>query len=175
MALVPEGRAAGGIEEGCTSGKTRVFFTPAGSSAQRERTSPSSAGTLLYRHADHPGSVSLATGTSGMVTARQDDTPYGERRGTADITQTPSDYMGQRLDQTRLLFDGARSYDLALAGCLSPDAAAPDHANPRRPNRSRCAGNQLTGDTGAAGFRPPTAYARPARHAAPLADRAGPC
>lgn len=85
----------------------------------------------------------------------------------------PRDYTGQRLDQTGLLSDGARSYDPALAGCLSPDAAAPDHANPRRLNRSRCAGNQLAGDAGAAGFRPATAYARPP--AAPLADRASPC
>jgi YD repeat-containing protein len=74
-------------EEERTSGKTRLHYPFNGKIiAQRERTSAGSAGTLLYLHGDHLGSVGLATSTTGGVTSRQEFKPWGELRvGGADM------------------------------------------------------------------------------------------
>jgi RHS repeat-associated protein len=82
------------------------------------------AGTVTYLHADHLGSVSLATGSGPVVQSRQYFTPWGSLRA-GSVTQTTLNYTGQRLDASGLLYYHARYYDPVLARFVSADTIVP--------------------------------------------------
>lgn len=62
---------------------------------------------LTYLHSDHLGSVAYATSNTGAQVSRQDYTPWGARRGTAEVHETTLDFTGQKKDDTGLLFYNA--------------------------------------------------------------------
>lgn len=57
--------------------------------------------------------------------SRQEYTPWGDVRGTQEITETALDFTGQRRDDTGLLFYNARYYDPALRRFISGDSIVP--------------------------------------------------
>jgi uncharacterized protein RhaS with RHS repeats len=95
------------LEEEST-GTTRTLYTFNGR-VVAERTKTSGGGnTLHYLHSDHLGSVAYTTSSSGALVSRQDYTPWGDRRGSLNISETALDFTGQRRNGTGLLFYNAR-------------------------------------------------------------------
>jgi RHS repeat-associated protein len=92
-------------------------------------TNPNVVNTLIYLHADHLGSVSAATSSSGSPVSSQEFDPWGKVRDPeSQVAQTKLNYTGQKLDGTGLLFYSARYYDPQLARFVSPDAIIPGTA-----------------------------------------------
>jgi RHS repeat-associated protein len=79
--------------------------------------------------------MSLVTDGAGAVLSRQAYTPWGDRRGAGNLTQTTLDYTGQKRDDTGLLYYNARYYDPTLGRFISPDTIAPDRGDPQTRNR----------------------------------------
>ena len=90
----------------------------------RTRTVAPATNTLHYLHADHLGSVSVATDGAGNVVSRQEFTPWGEVRA-GGIAETTLNYTGQRKDGTGLLYYHARYYDPATGRFISADSIVP--------------------------------------------------
>jgi RHS repeat-associated protein len=101
--------------------------------AMREITN--SSDTLSYLISDHLGSSSVTINSSGTVTARQYFKPWGEIRYSTGVTPTRFGFTGQRLDETGLMFYGARYYYPVLGRFISPDARIPEPQNAQAHNR----------------------------------------
>ncbi|WP_026371041.1 RHS repeat-associated core domain-containing protein [Kallotenue papyrolyticum] len=112
---------AGLYEEDLQTGVKRSLYQFNGQIIAQRSTD---ATGLIYLHADHLGSVSLATNSSGAVVSRQDFDPWGAIR-SGGIPQTALNYTGQRRDGTGLLYYHARYYDPALGRFLSADTIVP--------------------------------------------------
>jgi RHS repeat-associated protein len=99
-----------------------------------------SANTVTYLHADHLGSISVATNSSGAQLNGQEFDPWGKVRLGA-VSQTSRNYTGQILDGSKLLYYHARMYDPGLGRFVSPDSIVPGQsdtagtANPQDLNR----------------------------------------
>jgi len=83
-------------------------------------------GVLSYVHADHLGSRSVETNSSGTQNASRTYYAYGSTRTSSGTLQTDRTYTGQKSDGTGLLYYNARFYDPALGTFLSPDTLVPD-------------------------------------------------
>ena len=72
---------------------------------------------------DHLGSVRLVTDAAGALVTAARYGGYGERTPTLSSTTTreAKAYLGERQDETGLLFLNARYYDPVLARFVSPD------------------------------------------------------
>jgi len=103
--------------------------------------SPNVVNTIIYLHADHLGSVSVATNASGTAVSNQEFDPWGKVRSGGGVTQTKMNYTGQKLDDTGLLYYHARMYDPQLGRFVSADGIVPNTPN-----------NGLTVDFHANGF-----------------------
>jgi hypothetical protein len=101
----------GALWEEATDGKRALY--PFNGQIVAVRTTQGGTSALTYLHADHLGSVSVATNAGGAPTV-QEYTPWGAQRGSGSITQTTLDYTGQRKDDTGLLYYHARYYDPVL-------------------------------------------------------------
>jgi RHS repeat-associated protein len=98
---------------------------------------------LSYVHADHLGSTSVTTSSTGTVTGTLRYLPYGgTRSGSVSIDIR---FTGQRTDDsTGLYFYNARYYDPELGRFVSPDTVVPVFGNPQSLNRfSYCLNNPL--------------------------------
>jgi RHS repeat-associated protein len=91
---------------------------------------------VYYLHADHLGSTSLTTNSSGVVFAEQRYYPYGEVRWTSGTVPTDFTFTGQRTDSyIKLVQMGARWYDSHTGRWVSADIIIPDPADPQSLNR----------------------------------------
>jgi RHS repeat-associated protein len=126
------------VEAGTTTVMARKYYYAAG-----QRVAMRSNGVLYYLHADHLGSTSLTTDSSGDVVAEQRYLPYGETRWVTGTLPTDFTFTGQRADSyTQLVEMGVRWYSPRLGRWTSPDSIIPDPANPQSLNRYAYAGNR---------------------------------
>jgi RHS repeat-associated protein len=114
-----------GLLEQVVGGATKTYYTMGG---QTVAVRDSGTGVVTYLHADHLGSVSLATNATGGVASQQEFDPWGKVR-SGGIGQTSLNYTGQRLDGTGLLYYHARNYDPVLARFVSADSVVPGNAS----------------------------------------------
>jgi len=100
---------------------------------------PGQTGVVYYLHADHLGSTSLATYSSGaqagQIVAQQRYYPYGEVRWSEGTFPTDYTFTGQRAEDFGLLDYNARFYDPYLGRFISTDTVVPNAANPQEWNR----------------------------------------
>lgn len=131
-------RTEGHFAQASASGSARAAFRYAptkytlnpAANAQRQQpailgpNSPNVVRTLVYFHADHLGSISVASSSSGASLSSQEFDPWGKVR-SGGVGQTKRNYTGQKLDDTGLLFYNARMYDSNLARFVSADSIVP--------------------------------------------------
>ena len=99
---------------------TKYYFAGAQRVAMRKN------GTLYYLLADHLGSTSITTNTSGALVSELRYKAWGETRYSSGTTPTSYRYTGQRDDSyINLLWYGSRHYDPALGRFTSPDSIVP--------------------------------------------------
>jgi RHS repeat-associated protein len=114
-------------------GLTRVLYGFNGASvAQRTHITSPSSDSVIYLHGDHLGSVSVVSGWSGSATtlvSSQRFDPWGKVLAGGNVTQTRTNYTGQELDTTGLLYYHARFYDPNLGRFLSADTVVPGSAS----------------------------------------------
>jgi RHS repeat-associated protein len=70
----------------------------------------------------------VTTGAGGVLLSSQEFDPWGKVR-SGGISETASNYTGQRLDSTDLLYYHARYYDPGLGRFLSADSIVPGSAS----------------------------------------------
>ncbi|MFN8479861.1 MAG: RHS repeat-associated core domain-containing protein [Kouleothrix sp.] len=117
-----------GVWEQTTTGARKLYYTFNGAvAAVRD----SSSG-LSYLHADHLGSIGLATSSTGTLASRQDYDPWGAVR-SGNLPQTTLGFTGQRRDGTGLLYYHARMYDPVLARFVSADSCGAGHCQRQPP------------------------------------------
>ena len=105
-------------------------------------------GAVIYLHADHLGSISLATDGSGLAIpgSRTGYLPFGGERFGGSGLPTDRRFTGQRNEAALgSLYDyGARFYSPALGRFISADTIVPGPGNPQALNRySYVFGNAL--------------------------------
>jgi RHS repeat-associated protein len=99
------------------------------------------ASGLHYLHADHLGTTSLQTSSSGAWEGHQFRGPYGQPWLSSGALATDFRYTGQRSLESgasplgSLYHYGARWYSPALGRFLQPDSIVPDPSNPQLWNR----------------------------------------
>jgi RHS repeat-associated protein len=123
--LVPTGGASG--PQSGKPGTSPNPALPAGSKGAGAPAAPLFVNSLTYLHADHLGSVSLATNSAGQVVSQQEFDPWGKTR-SGNVPETTLNYTGQRQDGTGLLYYHSRYYDPALARFTSADSIVPGTA-----------------------------------------------
>jgi len=111
--------------------------------SQRIAVVPNSGGVYYY-HADHLGSSSVITDSTGIKVQALTYYPYGAVR--TNVPGTPVDvpykYTGKELDSsTGLYFYEARYYDPVLGRFISADTLVPRPNDPQEFNRYTYAGN----------------------------------
>jgi RHS repeat-associated protein len=82
------------------------------------------AGVRSYLHRDHLSSVRRLTDASGTLTLASTYKPFGDEIEETVVPLTPPEpksFIGERSDETGLLYLHARYYDPALGRFLSPD------------------------------------------------------
>ena len=89
-------------------------------------------GQKFYYHPDHLGSTTLITDDSGNVVEETSYLPFGEvwEGGSDRFT-----FTGKELDDTGLMYYGARYYDPVLKQFTQPDTLIGDIYNPQSLNR----------------------------------------
>jgi RHS repeat-associated protein len=93
-------------------------------------------GTVDYYHADHLGSSSLVTTSTGLVEETLAYYAFGATRLNTGTANVPYKYTDQELDSsTGLYFYGARYYDATLGRFMSPDSGVPYPNDPQSFNR----------------------------------------
>jgi RHS repeat-associated protein len=117
-----------GLLEQVVGGVTKTYYTFGDQTvAMRD----SGTGLVTYLHADHLGSVSLATWKDSndvLQASQQEFDPWGKVR-SGGVSQTSLNYTSQRLDGTGLLYYHARNYDPVLARFVSADSVVPGNAS----------------------------------------------
>jgi RHS repeat-associated protein len=126
-----------GVWEEVVGGTTKVYYPFNG---QMVAVRDTSANTVTYLHADHLGSISVATNISGVPLNSQEFDPWGKVRLGA-VSQTSRNYTGQILDGSKLLYYHARYYDPGLGRFVSADSLISDPQNPQVFNRYSYAKN----------------------------------
>ncbi|HEY3351640.1 MAG TPA: FG-GAP-like repeat-containing protein [Polyangia bacterium] len=77
--------------------------------------------TKYWLHTDDKGSIQAVTDASGVEVARLKYRPYGERLATGGSHAEARSFLGQRQDESGLVYLHARYYDPALGRFISPD------------------------------------------------------
>jgi RHS repeat-associated protein len=114
-------------------GVTRVLYGFSGASvAQRTHSTGVPLDSVIYLHGDHLGSVSVVSGWNGsaatLLSSQRFD-PWGKVIAGGNVTQTRTNYTGQELDTTQLLYYYARYYDPNLGRFISADTVVPGTAS----------------------------------------------
>src|SRR5262249_40997868 len=82
--------------------------------------------STLYYHADHLGSTSLVTSSSGTLIQSLSYKPFGETFQVNGTSAVRKKYTGQEEDaESGLYFYGSRYYDPLLGRFISPDSIVP--------------------------------------------------
>jgi RHS repeat-associated protein len=110
-----------GLWEEPVGGAPKLYYSFNGQLVVLYTYSPSA---FTYLHADHLGSVSVATDSNHALVSQQEYDPWGQVR-SGGISQTNVNYTGQRLDGTGLLYYHARLYDPGLGRFVSADSIVP--------------------------------------------------
>ena len=106
------------VEDGVV---TKYYFAGAQRVAMRKN------GTLSYLLADHLGSTSLTTNTSGAIVSELRYKAWGETRYSSGTTPTSYKYTGQREEAgIGLYFYNARWYDPLIGRFTSADTITPN-------------------------------------------------
>ncbi|MBI2147889.1 hypothetical protein HYU19_05485 [Candidatus Woesearchaeota archaeon] len=89
-------------------------------------------GRMRLYHPDHLGSSDVVTNGDGVVVERVDYTPFG-----VPLTATRLDYLytGKELDDSGLMYYGARYYNPLHARFTQPDSVIADAYDPQNLNR----------------------------------------
>jgi len=134
----------GGVYEAHSDDSAVKYYGVMGQTvAMRAVPAGGSAGTLPFPLADHLGSTTAVTGSTGAAVATQAYWPYGAQRSASGITQTDKLYTGQQREQgdpaLGLYNYKARFYSTTLARFVSADTVADGlnryvyvHGNPLR-------------------------------------------
>lgn len=86
---------------------------------------------VIYLYADHLGSISVAAGENGIETSKSYYKPWGEQRGSSEVSETTFGFTGQRKETgLNLYFYQSRWYDPSMMKWLTPDTVIPDPNNP---------------------------------------------
>ena len=95
------------------------------------------SGTIHYWHADHLGSSSVITDSTGTKVQALTYYPYGATRANVPGTpvNVPYKYTGKELDNTGLYYYEARYYDPTLGRFISADTIVPGVYDPQSLNR----------------------------------------
>jgi RHS repeat-associated protein len=94
---------------------------------------------VIFFHPDHLGSTSLVTDETGDTIEKTTYLPFGEvSEGGAQGTRL---YTGKELDDTNLIYYGARYYSPFLRKFIQPDTLLPDIYDPQQLNRYAYARN----------------------------------
>lgn len=133
------------MEKNVTQNQTTLYYYFGGQMVALKKGS-----TLEYLHADHLGSTSVTTDTSGAVTSRTRYKAFGEvlttgGQETTGTLNTEHKFTGQIFDTgTDLYFYNARYYDRTLRRFTQADTIVQDMSNPQHLNRySYVANNPL--------------------------------
>ncbi len=93
-------------------------------------------GAVVWLHADHLGSTSLATDANQTVLSRQVYYPFGQVRWGEETLPTDFGFTGQREGRAIGLYDyHARWYDPWLGRFVSADTVVPEAGDPQQLNR----------------------------------------
>jgi RHS repeat-associated protein len=88
-------------------------------------------GAVTFLLADHLGSTSVTTDSTGVLVSSMLYTAFGETRTSTGMTASDYRYTGQREEsEIGLYYYNARFYDAYLNRFLSPDTIIPDQYNP---------------------------------------------
>ncbi|WP_377271639.1 RHS repeat-associated core domain-containing protein [Peterkaempfera sp. SMS 1(5)a] len=124
-------------------------YTHGGSGAPVAVRSSLSGGGLKYLFNDPHGTATLAMDAATQVVARQQYTPYGQPRTSANTTtwaDPTHSYLGQPQDTTTGYTDiGARKYDPTLGRFISPDPALEVASPQQLGGYTYAADNPITG------------------------------
>ena len=103
------------------------------------------ASSVYYYHADHLGSLRVATDVAGARVQTVNYYPFGEIRDNSGIVDLPYKFTGQEYDpETGLYYYGARFYDPALGRFITPDSIVQAPEDPQSLNRyAYCRNNPL--------------------------------
>ena len=101
--------------------------------------------SIYYYHADHLGSLRVATDGVGARVQTVNYYPFGEIRDNSGSVDLPYKFTGQEYDpETGLYYYGARFYDPALGRFITPDSIVQAPADPQSLNRyAYCRNNPL--------------------------------
>lgn len=103
------------------------------------------ASSIYYYHADHLGSLRVATDGDGAQVQTVNYYPFGEIRDNSGSVDLPYKFTGQEYDpETGLYYYGARFYDPALGRFITPDSIVQAPEDPQSLNRyAYCRNNPL--------------------------------
>jgi RHS repeat-associated protein len=79
-------------------------------------------GTAFFiNHSDHLGSIQAVTDASGAEVRRQDHTPFGDQHYAAGSHAESKGWIGEREEETELVYLNARYYDPEIGRFTAPD------------------------------------------------------
>jgi len=93
-----------------------------------QRIAMNKGGVERYLLTDHLNSTVIELDAGGALTADQKYRAYGNQRDTGAV-MTDHRFTGQKVDNTGLMYYGARYYDLSIGAFISPDTIVPDATN----------------------------------------------
>jgi RHS repeat-associated protein len=113
-------------------------------------------GNVYYYYADHLGSTTAITNSSGAPCYEATFTPYGEEHATQAVCSTDYKFTGYERDtETGLDYAFNRYYNFRLGRFMSADPLAGDASNPQSLNRYAYALNSPSNLTDPSGAAPP--------------------
>jgi RHS repeat-associated protein len=79
-------------------------------------------GTAFFvNHSDHLGSIQAVTDASGIEVRRQDHTPFGDQHYASGSHAESKGWIGEREEETELVYLNARYYDPEIGRFTAPD------------------------------------------------------
>jgi len=76
---------------------------------------------FFVNHSDHLGSIQAVTDAAGVEVRRQDHTPFGDQHYATGSHAESKGWIGEREEQTELVYLNARYYDPEIGRFTAPD------------------------------------------------------